>query len=327
MLSRRWAFLPVLAGLAMPAAAQPGCTAPAGPLQAVICADAGLREADRRLRALEARHAGLTSRPATARARAQAWQSALEAGREGQALDRAELLDEYEARMAELAEMVRQDRAMRALATEVPEGTPPGLLPRPSMIERRCLGGALSGCRVVATGLALSEDGRTRILWQQQRGHTEADGVTGGLVLLAQARGGWRLLGWSFEGDRFEAPRLIPAEGALLLHAPGRGGRSGARNADLIYRLGPRGWEEIEHESWKDSLPAQLPAGLGVWQAVDYDLSAPAAFGRLWRQEDANCCPTGGGAWFDLRIEGQSLRLAGVTLDTLARLRLGEGGR
>lgn len=316
-------MLPLILALLLLAAtqatAQPACTAPPGPLQASICADAELRAADRRLRALEAIHASLTPRPATVEARASAWQRDLEAGREGRALTREELLEEYGLRREALDESIRQDRAMRALLNRSAQGMPRGVLVRPAEIERRCLGEVLSACRVVATGMAVSEDGRARILWQQQQGHTEANGVSGGLVLLAEVRGGWRLLGWSFEGHRFEAPRLIGEGAALLLHAPGRGGGSGSTNADLIYRLGREGWLEIEHESWKEALPARLPRGLGVWQAVDYDLEAPGARGLLWRDDDANCCPTGGSAFFDLAIEGRSLRLSAVQLDEVAR--------
>jgi hypothetical protein len=304
---------------ALPAAAQPSCTAPPGPLQATICADPELRAADRRVRALEAIHASLTPRPATTEHRARAWQREVETGREGRALTREELLEEYGVRREALDEVIRQDRAMRALMNRSAQGMPRGVLARPADIERRCLGQVLSGCRVVATGLALSEDGRTRILWQQQQGHTEANGVSGGMVLLAEVRGGWRLLGWSFEGHTWQAPRVLDGPRPLLVHASGRGGGSGSTNADLVYRLGAEGWEEIEHESWKAALPARLPAGLGVWQAVDYDLDEPGARGLLWRDDDANCCPTGGSALFSLAVEGRSLRLREVQLDELAR--------
>lgn len=75
----------------------------------------------------------------------------------------------------------------------------------------------------------------------------------------------------------------------------------------------------MESESWWDALPARLPPGLEVWQAVEYDFAEPAARADLWRAADANCCPTGGRAWLDLRIEGQSVVLASVRLDDTAR--------
>ncbi|WP_270938866.1 hypothetical protein, partial [Falsiroseomonas oryzae] len=193
------------------------------------------------------------------------------------------------------------------------------LLPRPATLEARCLGAVLRDCRVTAAGLAASEDGRTRVLWQAQLGFTERDGVRAGIVLLAEARGGWRLLGWSFEGHRYDAPRIVEGEGPRLLHLPGLGGGSGTANADLFYRLGAEGWQEVEAESWREALPAHLPPGLEVWQAVTYDAAEMTARTPLWRESDGNCCPSGGSASFDLRIEGNAVVLAAVQLDTIAR--------
>lgn len=317
--------------LAAPAAAQrapaaPACTAPPGPLQAVVCADAELRAADARLRGLERAVAGVTARPATLAHRARDWQRRIEAGERDSAggptrpFAREDLLYEYEDRIEALEEQLRQDRAMRRLEQRRDaNGRATTLLPRPADLERACLGAVLRNCRVSAAGMAIGEDGRTRILWQLQRGFTEVAGVRDGVVLLAEARGGWRLLGWSFEGHTYEPPRLIAEDGTALLHLPGLAGGSGSRNADLLYRLGAQGWQEVESESWWDALPARLPPGLGVWQAVEYDFAEPAARADLWREGDANCCPTGGRAWLDLRIEGQSVMLAGVRLDDTAR--------
>jgi uncharacterized protein len=309
-----------LIALAMPALAQPRppvappCAVPDGPLRATICGDAELRAAEARLRGVERNLATTTARAATLAERARAWQRELEA----QAPDRDALRSAYEERIGVLEEALRQDRAMRRLERG-PEGRPSPVFPRPANLERSCLGAVLRDCRVTGAGLALSEDGQTRILWQAQRGATERDGVRAGLVLLAEARGGWRLLGWSFEGTEYGAPRIVGTEGPRLVHAPGRGGGSGSANADLLYRLEAGRWQEIETESWKQALPARLPPGLGIWQAVTYDIEGSGASTRLWRAADANCCPSGGTAFLDLRIEGELLVLAGVRLDTVAR--------
>ncbi|MGG5810114.1 hypothetical protein [Falsiroseomonas sp. CW058] len=318
-------------GVAAPALAQPrpapACAAPAGPLRAGICADAELRAADARMRGLERALAATTARPATMAERARAWQRQLEAGEPGQpprAFDRDALLDDYGDRIRALEEALRQDRALRRLEQpRCPDGQrncpPSPVFPRPAAMERTCLGNALRDCRVTGAGLAVSADGTTRVLWQAQRGFTEQDGLRAGIVLLAEARGGWRLLGWSFEGHHFDAPRLVEHEGGWLLHLPGRGGGSGSVNTDLLYRLDRTGWAEVETEGWLAALPGRLPPGLGVWQAVEYDFEDLAARAALWRDGDANCCPTGGRARFDLRIEGRSVVLAAVALDGVAR--------
>ena len=317
--------------IAAPAAAQraptgPACTAPPGPLQAMVCADTELHAADARLRGLERSAAALTVRPATLAQRARDWQRRIEAGERDSAggpmrpFAREDLLNEYQERIEALEEQLRQDHAMRRLAQRRDAtGRATTLIPRPADIERACLGAVLRNCRVSAAGMAIGEDGRTRILWQLQRGFTEVAGVRDGVVLLTEARGGWRLLGWSFEGHTYKPPRLIAEDGTALLHLPGLAGGSGARNADLLYRLSAQGWQEVETESWWDALSARLPPGLEVSQAVEYDFAEPTARADLWRETDANCCPTGGRAWLDLRIEGQSVVLTGVRLDDTAR--------
>lgn len=307
--------------LVSPAAGQPNaCAVPPGPLQAVLCQDSTLRALDARLRALEAALAATETRRATLTYRARDWQAALAADTP----DRDGLREAYAERIAALEESLRQARAIRRIEQRRgPDGrmvaAPGGVIPRPAGIEHRCLGAALQGCRVVGAGVALGEDGRTRVHWQIQQGFTEADGVRSGIVLLAEAAGGLRLLGWSFEGHGYEAPRLLANEGGTLLHVRGMAGGMGRANGDLLFRQGPRGWEEIETESWKSALPGRLPPGLELRQAVTYDFAEMSAEARLARAEDANCCPSGGGAMLDFRIEGQALVLAGVALDAIAR--------
>lgn len=294
----------ILSLLAGTAAAQPACTAAPGPLQAMICAEPALREAEQRLRGLERALATTTTRPATTQHRAGAWQSGLAAPGTGQPFTPEMLQAQLDERIAEVEETLRQDRAM-----------PRQAMARPPALDRLCLGTALRNCRVAATGLVISEDGRARILWQSQRGFSEWDGTRAGIILLAEQRGGWRPIAWAFDGVSYEAPRLIPQEGGLLLAVPGRLGGSGGGNADLLLRLSPAGWREVELESWMASLPARLPAGLGIGQAVTYDFEAMRARTRLWRDTDANCCPTGGGARLDFRIERDALVLTEIRLD------------
>lgn len=312
------ALMPLLVS---PAAGQPrACAVPPGPLQAVLCQDAVLRELDARLRALEGALAATETRRATLAHRARDWQAALAAAAPGPEA----LRDAYADRIAALEESLRQARALRRIEQRRgPDGrmvaAPGGVIPRPAAMEHRCLGAALQACRVTGAGVALGEDGRARVHWQIQQGFTEADGVRSGIVLLAEAQGGVRLLGWSFEGHGHEAPRILASEGGTLLHVRSMAGGMGRANGDLLFRQGARGWEEIETESWKGSLPARLPAGLELRQAVTYDFAEMAATARLARAEDANCCPSGGGAMLDFRIEGQALVLAGVALDAIAR--------
>ncbi len=323
------ASLLLLLGIA-PAAAQPraaACTAPPGPLQATICGDAALRAADARLRAAERAASAGTARPATLAIRAEGWQRRLEAGDTAttpRPLTRDELLDEYRERTSQLDDLVRQDRSIRRLEVQrCPDGRrdcPPNpVFARPAGLERNCLGAALRNCRVGAAGIVASEDRNTRILFQIQHGFTDSDGLRAGIVLMAETRGGWRLVGWSFEGVSFTPPRLVETDDGLMLHAEGRTGGSGNGNADLFYRQSPQGWVEVESESWWAALPGRLPAGLTIMQGVDYDLESLSARSPLWREEDGNCCPRGGQARLEFRVRERALILAAVTLDAVAR--------
>ena len=267
--------------------------------------------AEQRLVATERAVASATPRPATMAARAGAWRRLLER-EEGRAFTEAERLDRQLSRIEELQEILRQDRAMRRLEQ------PQAVFARPSSLEQRCLGAVLRDCRVTATGLVVSEDRATRILWQSQRGFTERDGIRAGIVLLAQARGGWRLVGWSFAGVSYGAPILSKQPDGLLLSTPGLLSGSGSGNADLVYQLRRGSWHEIEIESWQDQMDALLPPGLGLRRGIAYDFAEMTAPTNLWRDTDADCCATAGRATLKFSIRGASLVLDAVALDNPA---------
>ena len=301
------ALLLVLAAPALAQAPRQGAPQAApciaqGPLRNVVCADPALRAAEARLRGLEQSVVAATSRPATTAYRIADWRP-----------DQDDLAGGIADRIAGLAEALRIDRAMRRVA---PGNAP---IPRPAALETRCIGTALRGCHVTGAGVAVGGDGRARVLWQMQRGFTERDGIRAGIVLLHEVRGGWRLLGWSFDGHDVSAPRMIVQDAVTLLHVAGRGGGSGARNTDLLYRRDARGWSEVEMESWHDAATERLPDGARIWQAVDYDIGEMRAVGRLTRGADANCCPSGGSARFDLRLDGTKLALVEMQLDAISR--------
>jgi hypothetical protein len=297
------ALAPLGSALGQTRPASPAPCAAQGALRDAICADPALRAADARLRGLEDALRRATPRPATLALDLAAWRPRPET----LADDIADQIEEIEARL-------RVDRAMRAIAP----GTAP--IPRPATLETRCLGAVLRDCRVTGAGVAIAEDGRTRVLWQTQTGFTERDGIRAGIVLLGAVRGGWRPIGWSFEGHGVLPPRLSVHDGVTLLHAPGRGGGSGARNTDLLYRRDGRGaWTEVEMESWRAAAAPRLPPGTAIWQALDYDMTELLAIGRLAKETDPNCCPSGGGVAFSLRLDGTRLALDEVLLDTVAQ--------
>lgn len=176
------------------------------------------------------------------------------------------------------------------------------------------------GCRVAASGMLRAKAGGT-VLWQMMEGASGQDGTGAGIILWASRGAGpaaARLIGFSFDGVTYEPPRLTQ-DG--MIWVPGRVMGTGSFNADLLFRWDDTAgaWQDIELERWWGALPGRLPRGFGVWKGVDYDFNGMAAATGLWRDQDANCCPTGGKALLEFEIAGRSLVLKQVRADIVEK--------
>jgi hypothetical protein len=190
-------------------------------------------------------------------------------------------------------------------------------------IGAECIATQLHDCRVLTAGFINvddgNDDGAPRIAWQTQGGligEAGADGVMGGFVLFAHDADGWAVLDSGFDGWRFTPPAV---DETGLLHIAGYMPGTGAGNADRLYQWGDlghavyrEGWKPIDMDSWLDTIGDKLPAGLGIWKGVDYsfaDLWSGTLVARtwLWRDDDANCCPSGGQAEISLAIADEAL--------------------
>jgi len=173
--------------------------------------------------------------------------------------------------------------------------------------ETACTDSPLSDCRVLGAGIINDEDGAPLLSWQTQTGFTEQTGIIGGFVLYRWTGEDWTLLDSGFDGYGFTPP-LLSESG--LLHIAGYSGGTGAYNVDRLYFRGEDeapSWRRIDIESWREDIDALLPAGLGIWKGVDYDFDdwfydTLTARTPLWREDDANCCATGGEALIDFEI-------------------------
>jgi hypothetical protein len=190
-----------------------------------------------------------------------------------------------------------------------------GQASRAEIIGEKCLAKWLSmNCAVPMAGILRDRDG-TRILWQLQSGASEEDGTGMGAMLWdASSPNPPQLIGWSFEGVYMEVPRYQAERG--LLWVPGSMVGTGSHNADILFQRQGGKWVEIDLGSWQADLAKRLPKGLGVWHGVDYDLTSLAAQTELWRDEDANCCATGGRANLEFEIVGATLKLKGISAQT-----------
>jgi hypothetical protein len=186
------------------------------------------------------------------------------------------------------------------------------MIKTPSARSATCMATWLDqGCRVSASGILRDAAGRT-VHWQMLAGASAADGVGAGILLWAETgHGTARLIGWSFDGVFYEPPRITQAG---LIWVPGRIAGTGDGNADLLFAWDDAAarWNDIDLDSWRETLPAKLPRGFGIWKGVDYDFEGMGATSKLWRDQDANCCPSGGEAQLEFTIEGRRLVLRQV---------------
>lgn len=110
----------------------------------------------------------------------------------------------------------------------------------------------------------------------------------------------------------FERPRIIVTAHGLLMMIPDRIAGTAAANEDIYYRWGSSGWQRLETQSWLADLAKRLPTGFGVWKGIVPDLERMKAGSAVWRDGDANCCPTGGWVCVELAYRGEVL-----VIDTL----------
>lgn len=282
------------------------CTAALGEAGLVICAEGDLRTLDRQAAELWTEVSAVTGRPTTLTRRHSDWIADRDAGQrdpetgETRARTADELRAIYQAYIDGLTEEL-------ALARAIPPQSPV------TALAGGCIGTALNVCTAPAAGYVTVPSGE-RLAWQIQEGQNTYGGRRAGIVLFSVDGEVLAPIGWSFEAALFEPPVMFEHDGAVYVAVRGWEEGTASQNADVLYRFDDGRWTEIELESWKTTLYDELPEGLGVWKGVNYRWEVMEARSPLWRDEDANCCATGGRAVMSLRIEGAAVRLADVTV-------------
>ena len=114
-------------------------------------------------------------------------------------------------------------------------------------------------------------------------------------------------IGW------FEKPFLVRnVDHGELLVVPGRYTGTGRLVEDYVFLRDDEGWQPTRSaqsdpetgEGWVSELEPYLPEGHGVWKGVWLDYETLTGWTPVWRDDDANCCPTGGTLWMRLDITG-----------------------
>lgn len=187
-------------------------------------------------------------------------------------------------------------------------------------INSECIFTQFKNCKVIASGF-LNVDwgdnsGAPRLAWQTQSGHTDEFGVAQGFVLLEHDGDGWSVFDRGFDGAGVFPP-LLGVDGETL-HLPGYSAGTGAYNVDRLYVLNEDGaatWKRVDLDQWLNTIDEELPDGLQIWKGVDYGFNewfygSLTARTPLWKQEDANCCPSGGWAIIHFDIDRDNVLIA-----------------
>jgi hypothetical protein len=95
---------------------------------------------------------------------------------------------------------------------------------------------------------------------------------------------------------------------------------SGALREDHVFRFDRGPWSPIAaspwpvdgYAGWGDAVEDRLPAGHAIRKGVVIDFDALAATSAVWRDGDANCCPTGGEATIRFAIAADALVVVDV---------------
>jgi len=183
-------------------------------------------------------------------------------------------------------------------------------------LAQGCIDIRLGGCSSPSGGYVTM--GEHRLFWQLQEGSTPEDGVGAGFVLLADAGAHLNPVAWDFDGVFYEPPVVFRQDDSLYVAVAGRSAGTGGFNVDRLFRWTPDAPEplvQIDNETWRDTLDQHLPPGLSVWKGVAFNYPSLSAGTALWRDQDGNCCPTGGQASIGFEIRGDALVVTDVRTD------------
>jgi hypothetical protein len=183
-------------------------------------------------------------------------------------------------------------------------------------------------CRLVSEGGLRSSQGNGDVDWRTYRWVPTAGGAPSALydtppynqtaATLSLAARQEDPPFWSAYHDLgiawFETPNLArhPQYGEFLI-VPGRYASTGSFVEDSVFMPNHgRGWTEIgatgldpeTGKGWIEGLRPHLPPGHGIWKGIRVDYATLTGSSAVWRDGDANCCPSGGEIRFRLRVAG-----------------------
>lgn len=179
--------------------------------------------------------------------------------------------------------------------------------PTPLSLTETCVAVLLQGCSVAGAGM-LPLDRERRLWWQVQEGHTDEDGVGGGLLVFEQTGDGPLIpVVWTFEAGLYEAPILTRVDSGPLLVAPGVSRGNGAGDASVVMIRHEGGWRAVDTD-WQGRA-GPLLNGREVRHRPYWYWQEMMAMTPLWRPGDAACCGRAGVAMLSFDVVDERLTL------------------
>ena len=118
---------------------------------------------------------------------------------------------------------------------------------------------------------------------------------------------------------------IVPTPAGRLLYLPiAVDGTANMNDSRYYLRIG-NNWERIDADSWLSDLAKRIPQGLEMWKGVWPDVHTLRADAGLYREGDANCCPTGGTAHIQLAIKSRQFVVESITKPVRRDLHTGSG--
>lgn len=184
---------------------------------------------------------------------------------------------------------------------------------RVARIADRCLYDFGGRCSVEASGRINTSDRDATLLWQKMLLAPRDGAQARMIVLVSQARGGRATLaGFAESSGTLGVPDLVvDDDDRRLVHVRGTLAGSGGGNADALFAsevAAPR-WRRIDLSGWPDQGGKMLPKGFWLRGPAQFSFDEMMAAVPVARDGDANCCPRGGTALFDLAIADDRLTL------------------
>jgi hypothetical protein len=116
----------------------------------------------------------------------------------------------------------------------------------------------------------------------------------------------------------YEKPRIMENSYGKFMDIPIRIEGTGVGNISEYYRQDPEfgKWERLVSDEWAEGLEKRLPPGLSIRKGIWPDITSMTVETGLYRENDPNCCPSGGTAEMILRLEGNRIVLKSIRFDT-----------